>query len=89
MGIYEKDQKILAMIMTNNKPSKTLLCITNAEIRLNGSIINWLEIHTHTYIYMLYLNRKIDCSEMPWTSYGVVMRQILLEPEKWQQKMQR
>lgn len=59
MGVHEKDQKISAVIMTNNKPSKTLLCITSAEIRLNGSIINWLEIHIYTYALSEQKNRLL------------------------------
>lgn len=50
MGINEKDQKISAMIMTNNKPPKMLLYITKAEITLNGSMnrkINYSEMHGH------------------------------------------
>lgn len=40
MGVNDKDQKISAMIMTNNKPPKMILYITKAELTLNGSIIN-------------------------------------------------
>lgn len=101
MGRNEKDQKISAMIMTNNKTPKMLFYITKEGIRFNGPLINLLKIHiyvcvcvhrhTHTHIHThaFYLKRKVGDSEIRRHPIDIIMHQIHLEPEKWQQKMQR
>lgn len=59
MGRKEKDQKISPRILTNSETPKILLCIIKEEIRFIHPIVSLLKIHIY-----IYLNRKIDYSEM-------------------------